>query len=370
MARVNILQRLKTDTGWANVALGRNATGRIKWPSRGHYLIEWRENGRRLRQSAGETPSDALEAQKRKRLELEAKETGLELTSLASEEGALPIRRVIDNFLTDIKTFRKPLTHQKYQYILELFSEYVAPKSDVHEITADDVKEFLAWRKSKGFDPGTTLYTDRVVLHNFFSKLRIENPVKAVPRLPRLRKRPAAYTNAELKRFFAVCDDWERSFFTIAQSTGLRRGELQTLHWSDLELAGRQVHVRAKHQYGFLPKDWEERTVPFSKEVAATLSKHPHAPGCPPVFPSPKSHLNYRFLHDRCKDIAERAGLDPKEWHLHRFRDTAATRWLRAGIDIRTVQMWLGHESLATTQKYLEPSKETARQLNRMRLPF
>ena len=93
-------------------------------------------------------------------------------------------------------------------------------------------------------------------------------------------------------------------------------------------------------------------------------------PNCPILFPSPKSHLNYRFLHDRCKDIAKRAGLDPAEWHLHRFRDTAATRWLRAGIDVRTVQVWLGHESLATTQKYLEPSKETEAQLDRMKLPF
>ena len=60
----------------------------------------------------------------------------------------------------------------------------------------------------------------------------------------------------------------------------------------------------------------------------------------------------------------------PGEWHLHRFRDTAATRWLRAGIDVRTVQEWLGHESLATTQKYLEPSKETEKQLEEMKLPF
>jgi hypothetical protein len=58
-------------------------------------------------------------------------------------------------------------------------------------------------------------------------------------------------------------------------------------------------------------------------------------------------HL-YRFLHERYKEIATRAGLNPEEWHLHRFRDTAATRWLRPGIDVRTVQEWFGHESLAT----------------------
>ena len=55
---------------------------------------------------------------------------------------------------------------------------------------------------------------------------------------------------------------------------------------------------------------------------------------------------------------------------MHRFRDTTATLWLRAGIDVRTVQVWLGHESLATTQKYLEPSMETAKKLDRMKLPF
>ena len=76
------------------------------------------------------------------------------------------------------------------------------------------------------------------------------------------------------------------------------------------------------------------------------------------------------YLHDLCKAVAKRAGLDETEWHLHRFRDTAATRWLRAGIDVRTVQDWLGHESLATTQKYLEPSKETENQLEAMKLPF
>ena len=148
--------------------------------------------------------------------------------------------------------------------------------------------------------------------------------MKHVPRLPKFRKRPVAYPDAELQKFFAQCDDWERAFFSLVLATGLRRGELQTLHWSDLDLAHRRVHVRAKPQYAFLPKDWEERTVPFSKEVAEILRRHPHVPNCPLVFPSPKSHLNYRFLHNRCKETATRAELDPAEWHLHRFRDPPA----------------------------------------------
>jgi site-specific recombinase XerD len=84
----------------------------------------------------------------------------------------------------------------------------------------------------------------------------------------------------------------------------------------------------------------------------------------------PRATSSPAYLHDRCKYVADLAGLNKEEWHRHRFRDTAATRWLRAGIDVRTVQSWLGHESLATTQKYLEPSRDTEKALSKMRLPF
>src|SRR5262249_46093872 len=143
-----------------------------------------------------------------------------------SKANALPLTGVINKFLQDIRTFRKPLTYQKYEHVLQFFAEHAAPKGDARDITAEDIKKFLAWRKSKGFDPGTTLFTDRVILHNFFGKLGIENPVKHVPRLPKFRKRPVAYDETELQKFFAVCDAWERAFFSLVLATGLRRGEL------------------------------------------------------------------------------------------------------------------------------------------------
>jgi hypothetical protein len=46
--------------GWTNVAHKRNTKKRIQWPSGGRFLIEGRENGKRLRASAGETPAEAL----------------------------------------------------------------------------------------------------------------------------------------------------------------------------------------------------------------------------------------------------------------------------------------------------------------------
>jgi integrase len=130
--------------------------------------------------------------------------------------------------------------------VLELFRRFVSPETDAREILSEDIKRFLAWRKSQGFDPGTTLYTDRVILHNFFNQLKIANPVKEVPRLTRFRKKPVAYADDQLRHFFAACDYWEKALFALALSSGLRRGELQTLRWSDLDLARRRVHVTAK----------------------------------------------------------------------------------------------------------------------------
>jgi integrase/recombinase XerD len=55
--------------------------------------------------------------------------------------------------------------------------------------------------------------------------------------------------------------------------------------------------------------------------------------------------------------VAERAGLDPDNFWLHKFRATFATKHLQAGVDLRTVQLWLGHKDLESTMRYLKPSR-------------
>ena len=49
---------------------------------------------------------------------------------------------------------------------------------------------------------------------------------------------------------------------------------------------------------------------------------------------------------DHCKAVAKRAGLDEAQFDLKTFRSTYATRTLRTGFDVRTVQHWMGYKSL------------------------
>jgi integrase/recombinase XerD len=57
------------------------------------------------------------------------------------------------------------------------------------------------------------------------------------------------------------------------------------------------------------------------------------------------------------KTVATRAGMDPNAFWLHKFRASFATHALQGGIDLRTVQSWMGHTDLASTMRYLRPAR-------------
>lgn len=72
---------------------------------------------------------------------------------------------------------------------------------------------------------------------------------------------------------------------------------------------------------------------------------------------------------DHCKMIAGSAGLDTKKFDLKTFRSTYATRMLRSGFDVRTVQHWMGHKSLETTMRYLVPATDVQVRLEQVGIP-
>ncbi|PYX05728.1 MAG: hypothetical protein DMG88_20520, partial [Acidobacteria bacterium] len=69
--------------------------------------------------------------------------------------------------------------------------------------------------------------------------------------------------------------------------------------------------------------------------------------------------VKMNFLDD-LKAVAERAELNPEHFWLHKFRATFATWALWKGVDLRTVQQWLGHSDMESTLRYLKPSRSQA----------
>ena len=62
-----------------------------------------------------------------------------------------------------------------------------------------------------------------------------------------------------------------------------------------------------------------------------------------------------------CKRVAQRARLNPKDWHLHKFRSTFATHCLRKGMDLETLREQLGHRDTESLRRYIKALKSDDR---------
>ena len=122
--------------------------------------------------------------------------------------------------------------------------------------------------------------------------------------------------------------------------------------------AASTVRVSHKPDLGWTPKAYKEREIPIPVKLVQALKAHKAKSdkGCKLVFPTAGCRPKLDFL-DCLKAIAERAGLEPENFWLHKFRATYATWSLWDGVDLRTVQQWLGHKDMESTMRYLKPSR-------------
>ena len=75
-----------------------------------------------------------------------------------------------------------------------------------------------------------------------------------------------------------------------------------------------------------------------------------------------RSGVRYRLNCLRKKAAETTPSLAKKSITPHTFRHTTALRMLQSGVDISTIAIWLGHESIITTHKYMEADIEMKRQ--------
>jgi integrase/recombinase XerD len=144
------------------------------------------------------------------------------------------------------------------------------------------------------------------------------------------------------------------SFFL---TTGCREQEVTYATWPDVDFKRKVFTVRDHPEYGFKPKDYEERPIPLTDSVLAKLQQRVRTSDL--IFPTKQGKPNGHFLR-MLKEIAVRAGVYPHECGLHKFRKTFATLQHENGVSARTIQKRLGHSSLETTLAYLEAAEATS----------
>ena len=371
MSHVNIVKKIKIGGDWKLLSIPRNAKGNYDWNAlpEGLYLIEWRAGGKRRRESTGVTAAQALEAQRRKRHELEGRKLGVPGFELAGEIPKTPALHVaVHKYLAQIEALKKPNTHRKYEAVLDRFVEFFRDKESIDQIGAEDLTRYIiALKKDHNLGANTILH-NAIIVAQFFKRQGRGGITRGLQLPERITPLPREYRTADLAKFFKAAHDSEKALFSTFLLTGLRELEVVHLFWTDVSFELQTVRVTAKPELGFYPKRWEEREVPIPVQLIDLLRAHPRRAGCNFVFSSPKGNREYHML-DRCKAVAGRAGLDPTKFDLKTFRSTFASRALRAGFDVRTVQHWMGHKSLETTMRYLVPSQEVHARLDQVTVP-
>lgn len=153
----------------------------------------------------------------------------------------------------------------------------------------------------------------------------------------------------------------------LLYNTGIRVSELVGLRLSD-------IHIDSRNSAAYIQvhgKGRKERYVPLwkstTKYLADYIRDHVHNES-DNLFASStnddltRSGIRYRLGCLQRKASKMAPSLAKKNITPHTFRHTTALRMLQSGVDISTIAIWLGHESIITTHKYMEADLEMKRQ--------
>ena len=207
-------------------------------------------------------------------------------------------------------------------------------------------------------------------IHSFFRYVAFEVPdhaaqiqrVLAIPGKRFTRTQVHFLNRSEVEALLAAPDQrtWfgrrDHAFLRVAAQTGLRLSEMTGLTRNDVTLSP-GAHVRV------IGKGRKERCVPLAKPTVAVLKAWFRELSCGDgqvLFPNARGTrlspdgVHYLLLRHVKAAAKVCPSLRTKRVTVHVLRHSAAMDLLQAGVDRSIIALWLGHESVETTQVYLE----------------
>jgi len=245
-----------------------------------------------------------------------------------------------------------PATQRSYLHAVSRFSQYFGRSPD--RLGLEDVRAYQVHLASKGVAWGSL--NQVVCALRFFYGVTLGRetiPERIVyARAP--RKLPTVLGGDEIVWFLeSVSSLKARVALTTAYAAGLRVSEVAALKVSDID-SSRMV-MRIAHGKG-----GKERYAMLSAPLLGILRSYWRL-ARPPLYlfsgRAPDKPIEPTVLHAACRSATAAAGLD-KRVSVHVLRHSFATHLLESGVDIRIIQVLLGHENLSTTARYTRVSTQ------------
>lgn len=282
------------------------------------------------------------------------------------------------------------------QYKAELTRFFGRVQKSPLDITSDDIKLYLATKEVK--DGASKVYQKNIlrVISSFYQWMVkeehiLKNPMNKVDeiKIPKVKK--DAFTESQIEQLrFIIGDDIRlMCMFELLLSTWCRVSEVAQIKISDIAADKESVLVHGKGSKDRIcyinarAKIWLERYISERKDDNVYLFPKSSikigdgryiSTECKKKKLKPKDwwkskdligdgHIDKSTIESLLRDLGKRAKVE--NVHPHRFRRTGATFALRRGMPIEQVSKILGHESIETTQIYLDISEQELAQAHR-----
>lgn len=276
------------------------------------------------------------------------------------------LTEAIDRFFEHLKVVKNasPHTLRNYEIDIRAFREYIAEeKVSLHAIDRKTLRGFLA-KLSTLKQNKRTIARRLSSLRSFFKYAHSQGIITANPaeeiESPKLDKKiPVSLAYDQVEHLFAQPDTStyfgfrDRTMMELFYSSGLRVSELIGLNKQDFDQGSKTLKIRGKGR--------KERIVPITHNAARWMMQYlEHSErdeeDADAVFLNKHgTRLTVRSVDRNFERYLTESGLAGNVTP-HTIRHTIATHWLENGMDLKTIQVLLGHSSLATTTIYTKVS--------------
>lgn len=252
-------------------------------------------------------------------------------------------------------------TQGSYIRAVKNFTRFLGRSPDT--ASAEDLRRFQLHMVSTGVS-GVTINATITGLR-FFFEVTVErsDAMKRMSPVHLERKLPVVLSIEEVTRLLQAAPGIKyQAAFSVAYGAGLRAGEIVALKVTDIDRERKVMRVEQgkgrKDRYAMLSPTLIKVLRTWYRSGTSQGKILPHGwlfPGQNPVNP-----LTTRQLNRACHGALAMAEID-KRVSLHTLRHCFATHLLERGVDIRVIQVLLGHKKLETTALYSQVATRTLR---------
>jgi integrase/recombinase XerD len=262
-------------------------------------------------------------------------------------------------------TMRKLATKTQIAYICGVNNLCDHLQHSPETTTQEELREFQLFMVNHGVS-GITVNATLSAL-KFLFRITLDKPevVARVCSVTVARKLPVVLSLEEAKRFISCATHPKfKAALAVAYGSGLRVSEVVSLKVSDIDSDRMLLRVEqgkgSRDRYALLSpalvdhlRDWWR----FANHEGQMFKGSWLFPGLNPI-----DHMTARHLSRVCKQTANAASIE-KNVSMHTLRHSFATHLLEAGVDIRVIQVLLGHAQLSTTARYTQVATDLLRQV-------